>query len=306
MKVKETLPSLTNDEIDDVWLESLEEEDQIEEIRAWFLARYEDPAIETPYDSEAGEYFFPWGGPYDPAEVLADRFALVVPDEVIGRLVKELYMHGGEAWAPKYGEGFSYDDAFGTDVEDRDDPLRALNLRLNQIDGTFELVGNRNSRPLLNQLAHGAAISALEAYLWDTTMYWLSKEPAVLKSFVTTNRDFRARKLELGDIFRRMEALKDEVKVYFETFIWHRLDKVKEVLEPGLKIRMPDIAPLMMEIVKRHDVVHRAGRTKNGVPVAITSKDAKDTIELVRSFVQKVEIELLNRFPRDEVIDLPF
>jgi len=52
-------------EPNDVWLGSAGEELQIEAMRQWFLDRYEDPVMETPWDSESKSYVFVWGGPYD-------------------------------------------------------------------------------------------------------------------------------------------------------------------------------------------------------------------------------------------------
>ena len=45
MKVKEDQDiAMSDDDLDNDWLASVSAEEQIDEMRAWFLARYEDPA----------------------------------------------------------------------------------------------------------------------------------------------------------------------------------------------------------------------------------------------------------------------
>lgn len=50
------------------WLETADEDDQKTAMREWFLARYCDPAQETPYNGREGGYLFVNGGPYNPAD----------------------------------------------------------------------------------------------------------------------------------------------------------------------------------------------------------------------------------------------
>ena len=67
---------------DDAELEAVSEVAQRRAMMKWFLARYCDPAQETPYESREGGYIWINGGPYDPGEQLTDRFSHVV-DQVL-------------------------------------------------------------------------------------------------------------------------------------------------------------------------------------------------------------------------------
>src|SRR5690554_3872879 len=87
-------------EVDDEWLAAAAADEQIKAMRLWFLARYCDPAEETPYVSDAGGYIFTRGGPHDPSDVLQERFDFVVAFETIRELVEELYGEVGNEWAP--------------------------------------------------------------------------------------------------------------------------------------------------------------------------------------------------------------
>src|ERR1019366_5514473 len=58
---------------------------QKEYMRYWFYRNFEDPANETPYNSEEGGYLFIWGGPYDAREELYAEFEKLVPDARIDK-----------------------------------------------------------------------------------------------------------------------------------------------------------------------------------------------------------------------------
>ncbi|WP_146201966.1 hypothetical protein [Teichococcus aestuarii] len=66
-------------------------------MEQWFRANYEDPVHHMPV--ERGEYQYPFGGPYDAANVLHNEYDGIVPDEFIGELASRLE---GESpnWAP--------------------------------------------------------------------------------------------------------------------------------------------------------------------------------------------------------------
>lgn len=252
---------------DNTWLETAPRELQIEAMRCWFYARYQDPAHDTPYDGREGGYLFVHGGPYDPNDVIQERFDKTVEFEVMEELIAELHgAEGGDEWAPIYpeDEGWNYEDLYSLRPEEREDPLRMLNERLEQIEETIEAQSILPS--FVTHLLHSAAITALEAYLWDTTSYWVTRDKKVLRSFVKSNKDFTGQKFQLSDVFTVMDDLERKVADYLQTFIWHRLDKVKPLLEMTLGINFPEIEKFIPEIIIRHDIVHRGGRDKDGYP----------------------------------------
>lgn len=281
---------------DDDWIKSAPRELQIEAMRRWFCDRYEDPANETPYESAEGGYQFIWGGPYDPNDEIQSRFADVVEYEVMEELIHNLYMEVGDEWAP-IDHGYDYDDALSMLVLHRSDPYRMLSERLNQIEAILTVTGDIQTIQLTTQLAYGAAITAMEAYLWDTVAYWAANDEGTLRTLVATNKDFQAKTLQLSNIFERMEGLKEEVEAYLQELVWHRLHKVKPLIESGLKINVPEIGTLMAEVLVRHDIVHRGGRTKDGDPITVSEADVRRVIEMVRTFADSIETELTRRYP---------
>lgn len=72
---------------------------QLEYLTWWFGIMFEDPANQTPYNSEDGGYQYIWGGPYDASDELNGEFGHLVSEEVIERAVAEVE-EGGVEWAP--------------------------------------------------------------------------------------------------------------------------------------------------------------------------------------------------------------
>ena len=129
--------------------------------------------------------------------------------------------------------------------------------------------------------------------------YWIENDEDTFKRFVTTNADLAIRGLKLSEIFDRSENLQSEVEEYIQGVVWHRLDKIKPMLGEALQIDVPDISDLMREIVMRHDVIHRGGRTKDGTEVSLNHDDVERAIQLVDEFAKAIEADLKNNYPED-------
>ena len=84
---------------EDSWLTRACAEEQRMAMQEWFLARYCDPAIDTPRGRYGG-FIFIHGGPYDPGVEIARRFSGLLDAELIHAVVIELTFSGGDQWAP--------------------------------------------------------------------------------------------------------------------------------------------------------------------------------------------------------------
>jgi hypothetical protein len=93
----------------------MQENEQFDAIVEWFRAHYEDPANETPYDSEEGGYLYIWGGPYDAREVIQEEFEGVATDDLMERAIAEIEL-GGWEWVRR-GRGDSPAEGELTDDE---------------------------------------------------------------------------------------------------------------------------------------------------------------------------------------------
>jgi hypothetical protein len=130
-------------EIDDEWLEGAGPDLKKEAMKAWFLARYCDPALETPYMSSEGGYIWVHGGPFHPNEELQSRFGDQVADSLIADVVNDLVLNVGYDWAPRHWADEYYDE-FGVEVESEKQPSDFLEIRLNQVSELLTVQGHRH------------------------------------------------------------------------------------------------------------------------------------------------------------------
>lgn len=244
-------------------------------------------------------YLFVNGGPYNPADEIPERFSGIVSDEIINEVIDELHGEVGEMWAPiDYSP--DYDEYLAYEPHTRDEPGIAFNKRLGEIERVLRLTSQADPQTanLLEQMALGSVISAVEAFLAEITTYWAIENETVLQRVAA--KELRDRKFTLAEIFDRPKEFKETVLTHLAgNVVWHRLDKLKPTIEHGLQINLPDISVLMSAVNVRHDIVHRAGRTKEGAPITLSSQQVNDLCTNAREFVMLIEAELNRSFPRE-------
>jgi hypothetical protein len=242
-----------------------------------------------------GEYVYVRGGPYDSDDVLQGRFADIVDLDTIGELADELDGISSE-WAAIDTGLQEYDDDFEFESDSRGQPRERLNKRFADLEKLATVdVGDASSQ-LLQQMLFGSYIAALEAYLAETITFWVNNEESVLKNFVRTNPDFRNERVSVADLFEKVASISHDVEKYLGDQIWHRLDRIKPMYEKALGIKFPEIGVLMKAILIRHDIVHRAGRTRDGQIYALTSEDVDNLEDEIERAVRLIEAELEAKF----------
>ena len=284
-------------EPNNVWLGSADEELQIEAMRQWFLDRYEDPAMETPWDSESKSYVFVWGGPYDPNDVIQERFSDVVDYAVMEKLIRELWALTGDQWAPIHHEGVDYEAYIEDESPSQTSPAAQLDQRLFDIQQLAQSIDDGSARSqLILQMSHGMLISSLEAYLSDLAIHWVREKPEVLRRLLATCTDLKSRSLTLSELFSRHENIGTEIHAFLADFVWHRLDKAKPLLSAALDIQIPDISNIYREVLVRHDIIHRSGRTKTGESVVVSRPQLETLILEIVAFKRGIEEALDTRY----------
>lgn len=105
----------------------------VDEMVDWFHTNFEDPQVETPYDSEEGRFVYPWGGPFDAAEMLHNTFD-EYPEEWVNEAVENV--QGGEVyeWAPT-----SHGDFYERPDDDEPEKAQRTLLERRILDGLSDL-----------------------------------------------------------------------------------------------------------------------------------------------------------------------
>jgi len=257
-------------------------------MREWFSENYSDPVDCLPYQTSEGGYQYIWGGPYDAQESLSGQFGGVVPDDVIERLARELsditpdWSANPDLFAPDdylFDSVAPFSSSFGQFQTSMDDAelLLGVDLRLDLQD-------------LRNRLVFANVIASVEAYLADFFISKIKGDAALKQRFVETTPEFSKQKLCLSEIHKAMLSLDDTVKDYLSQVIWHQLAKVRLMYKDTLGIEFPDGWQLLFDdITRRHDIVHRNGKTPDGVQHPCTQVSVSELVAKVRRLVQWIE-----------------
>jgi hypothetical protein len=142
---------------------------------------------------------------------------------------------------------------------------------------------------MIEQLAYANVITAFESYLWETMSYAVENDPRTLEDIVTKHKALSEQKISLGEIYKKFTGLKDTVKGFLQNLVWHRFDVVAPLAVHGLRIKPPSFEPFIEPVIKRHDIVHRSGNTKNGELIELTSAEIVDLVAKVRQFTHELD-----------------
>ena len=285
-------------EPDDDWLKAASRPLQHTAMRRWFFSRYTDPAMETPYNSAEGGYLYISGGPYEAAEELYARFGDVIddPDDHIQRVVDDVESEGISEWAPiRTDREDEYDDRFDVSVETGSEPLQRLKQRLQQQQQILDLEGTQPTKELAKQLVLAAMIGALEAFLYEVAFFWIDTDDKALRAIVTGLPKFREEKITLADIFKQMDGLKARVKGHLQATVWHRWEHVAQIYRATFDIQFPSYGSLDAPLLKRHDIVHRSGHNKEGIPVVVTDEEISELSANIEAFAVELEKSIGSR-----------
>lgn len=162
------------------------------------------------------------------------------------------------------------------------------NLRLlNELE-----LENKSLEVILKRQIFIGVIGTLETFLSDTFFNLTMDNDKYFRNFVETYPEFEKRKFELRHLFLEQERIKETAKKEMLDIIYHDLRKVSNMYAKTFKITFPKIAPLMKSILTRHDLVHRSGKTKDGMDVVIDKATITELIEKVNVFVLEIAKEL--------------
>jgi hypothetical protein len=163
---------------------------------------------------------------------------------------------------------------------------------------------SRQHHILLKQI-YISVFAILETYLSDTFIWLVRNDIKYLRAFVETYPDFKQQKIDLSEVFKSHEVIKETASKVMQDVIYHNLWKVKLMYINTFNIEFPDLSNMNKYSSIRHDLVHRNGKTKDGGIVPITDHFVTDLIKEVLDFIKKIS----NQLPAENETlndDLPF
>ena len=264
-------------------LAEMDQTDQLDFMREWFLANYEDPVHSLPYETREGGYIWIYGGPYDPHEELYGKFGEFVPEKVIEALGNELLNECHE-WAAQIN--LWDEDRYGFDhVTEPAEYLDEYHLAMDNNRGLLAIAVPDSVRTTFYGMVFANLITIMETYLSDTFIGLVRSSEGFMRKFVATTPEFKERKLSLAEIYESMDKISDIAERYLGSVVWHRLRVVRNMYRDTLGVSFPEGLENIFRAIKvRHALVHRNGKLE-GKDVDITKERIKELAEEIDTFI---------------------
>ena len=264
-------------------LAEMDATDQLNFMREWFLANYEDPVHSLPYESREGGYIWIYGGPYDAHEELHDKFGEFVPEAVIEALGYEL-LDECHDWAAQINPWD--DDRYEFDhLTEPAEYFDEYHLAMDSNRGLLAIDVPESVRSTFYRMVFSNLITIMETYLSDTFIGLVRSSEGCMRKFVATTPEFKERRLSLAEIYESMDKISDITEKYLGSVVWHRLRVVRNMYRDTLGVAFPErLENIFRAIEVRHALVHRNGKIE-GEYVDITKERVQELAEEIDKFI---------------------
>jgi len=162
---------------------------------------------------------------------------------------------------------------------------------IRELNGFCDLT-KENVKEHLRNMLFANVITSLETYLSDAFINTVKSNKDYLRKFVETFHNFRSEKFELTELFIYYDTIEDKATKAMLDVIYHDLPKVKGMYSDTLGIEFPDLSVIYRAVLKRHDFVHRNGKTKDGKKHELNSDDIVNLSKSTEDFVNNINNQI--------------
>lgn len=187
---------------------------------------------------------------------------------------------------------FDYDEQFDAITENKGF-LKKFSEEISDLKKLSELeIIDDNLKLILNRQIFISTIGTMETFLCDAFINLTFDNDVYFKNFVLTHPEFKQRKFELREIFNEYENIRETAKKIILDVIYHNLPTVSQMYQDTFKIDFPRIKDVYQEVLKRHDLVHRNGKTKEGEIVETDTDAIAILINKITDFINEIAVKL--------------
>lgn len=144
----------------------------------------------------------------------------------------------------------------------------------------------------MTYMLYANIITSLETYLCDRFISLTHGSQANLRSFVENFKDYNQENFSLSELFIKYEEIESKAMESMKSVLYHNLPKVSGMYRDTFGIRFPIFADVYKSVLIRHDLVHRAGKTKDGNFHELNSESVKEVVKNCSDLVEQLEKEL--------------
>jgi len=166
---------------------------------------------------------------------------------------------------------------------------------IDQLSVLKNIVENTGSdgKYIILKMSYAYAVTLLESYLGDTAKSLISESDQYFKNAISNVDELKKAKYSLEFLAdSKVDAIGLAIKELSQ-ILYHNIPKVKCVFEGILATQLDiEIGHLNKITAIRHDIAHRNGQTKEGVPISITSEVVLEMIKEIEGFANVLQRQI--------------
>jgi hypothetical protein len=163
------------------------------------------------------------------------------------------------------------------------------NLRLL---ATSKILGPARTSHLFRRMIFAATVTALETYLCDTFRKRISTEAKMRTKYLLSSPDLKERKFSIEDILSWSGRIETRIDEHLSEIVWHNLGKIGQMYKSVLGVHFPTSSEeVYRAVARRHDIVHRNGRSKDGSIEVVREADLHKCFDSIETFVIHLEAQ---------------
>jgi len=153
-----------------------------------------------------------------------------------------------------------------------------------------KVLGPARTTHLYRGMIFAATVTALETYLCDTFRGRIANEEKLRTKYLLSSPELKERKFSIEDILSWNGRIEAKIDEHLSDIVWHNLGKVSQMYRAALGVRFPtSLDDVYRAVARRHDIVHRNGRTKDGGIEVVRDSDLNRCFDSIAAFVKHLE-----------------
>ncbi|TXT65409.1 MAG: hypothetical protein BAJALOKI1v1_440026 [Promethearchaeota archaeon] len=181
--------------------------------------------------------------------------------------------------------------------EEKPDFYNEFKTSIHKIEKILDLkleINDNATRKHLMMILYANVITAMEVYLSDWFIRKLVDNKKFIPKLLEINNLFPQEKMTLRTAYDWFNTMDDKIIEVLSNFTFHNLGRVKLMYKDVLNIEFPDkIDEIFRAIQKRHDIIHRNGKTKDGSELNISRSEITNLISVVSRFADAIESQVI-------------
>lgn len=192
----------------------------------------------------------------------------------------------------EFDDEYDYDEQYDAITENKN-YLQKFKDEISNLEALNSLeIPDEILKGILHRQLFISVIGTMETFLADAFINLTNDNEEFLKNFIGTHPEFKKQKFELREIFEEYSKIKVTAKKVMMDTIYHNLPSVSQMFMDTFKIEFPTIKDVYEAVLKRHDLVHRNGKTKDGETVVTDERAIKELISKVTTFIYDLASKL--------------